>query len=279
MITVTGATDLLQVGGGPTRGHAALQPGTRAHLVLSPAESGPLVHRCLFLELGPFPLRRCGEGEWPRGGQPRPGRLLSRAPACCPPTAGAGGLCPREGGTFRLSSQHILWPVPPILPPTAGAGPSALPGVLSSSPFPRGVGVWQSALWGLSLVPLRVCVTAPGRQRTPQAWGGAAVVSAPRGHPPAWRPHAATMLVLPKQHPSRREPGALSRWASQGAKAETLPLGSGLCKEGASSSRPGAASAGPAPPACSPGLDTGPQTLSGATSEPRPDLGWARRRL
>lgn len=105
-----------------------------------PSWSGPLIHRCLFLESGPFSLRVCGEGEQPHGGQPRPSRLLPQAPACCPPTTGAGGLCPQEGGTFRLSSQHILWPVPPILPPTAGAGPSALPGVLSDSPFPRGGG-------------------------------------------------------------------------------------------------------------------------------------------
>lgn len=43
----------------------------------------------------------------------------------------------------------------------------------------------QSDRWGLSPVPLRVCVAAPGRQRMPWArGGGAAVLSTPQQSPP-----------------------------------------------------------------------------------------------
>lgn len=152
----------------------------------------------------------------------------------------------------------------------------------------------QSDRWGLSPVPLRVCVATPRRQRLPWARGGGSCPERPSAVTP--RPGlpctptavAATVFAgtLPKQCLMQRRPGAVSGWASQSHLAgqgagSHLPPGSGLYEEAACSNRARSSLCGPClpPPACSPGPDTGPQTLSGAASEPRPDLGWARRRL
>lgn len=101
----------------------------------------------------------------------------------------------------------------------------------------------------------------------PQARGGAgcrerpSAVSPWPGVPCTPTAAAATVLVLPKQHLTHRELGAVSGWASQRVKAEILQLGSGLCKEGPSSSRPGAASAGPAPQPAAPARTLAPRQL------------------
>lgn len=122
-------------------GHTAAQPGARAHPPSPQLSPAPSLMGASFWSRAPSRSRDAGRVSGPAGASPALASwCLEPLPVVHHPPV-PGGLCPREGGSFRVSSQHILWPVPPILPPTAGAGPSALPGVLSDSPFfPRGGG-------------------------------------------------------------------------------------------------------------------------------------------
>lgn len=98
---------------------------TRLSPQLSPA---PSLTGASFWSQAPSHSRDAGRVSGPAGASPAPASwCLEPLPVVHQPPV-PGGLCPWEGGSFLVSSQHILWPVPPILPPTAGAGPSPFQG-------------------------------------------------------------------------------------------------------------------------------------------------------
>ena len=229
----------------------------------------------------------------PRG--PAPPRLAGVSSPCLLSTNRRcrGDFVPGKEEAPECPLSTFFGPSLPSCPPRLGRAPQPFQGSRAAAPSSRaGVGVQQSDRRGLSPVPLTVCVATPGRQRLPWARGGGGCPERPSAvTPQPGLPCTPTAVAAPcLQGPfpnsalTQWRPGAVSGWASeshltaQGAGRHPLP-GSGLYKEGACSNRARSSLCGPClpPPACSPGPDTGPQTLSGAASEPHPDLGWARR--
>lgn len=75
---------------------------------LSPAEPAPSLTGASFWSRAPSRSRDAGRGSGPAGASPAPaGWCLEPLPVVHQPLV-PGGLCPREGGSFRVFSQHIL---------------------------------------------------------------------------------------------------------------------------------------------------------------------------
>lgn len=98
--------------------------------VLSPAGQSPSFTGASFW-VGPSSSGYVGRGS----SRPQPAAASSPCLLSTQPP-GHRDFVPMKEELSDCPSQHILWPVTPILPPTAGAGPSALPGS-EQQPFPR----------------------------------------------------------------------------------------------------------------------------------------------